>query len=839
MVHACSMPSYDELNERLELRYRALSKERDGAPVYAIEHGLDVLAVSELQSLVAERIRVRRGIGLGIAWPLIALAAEIGYSYEGLFSGYWPRLEAVLGLPLRGADRDDLSRHHEHAHRAVGLARPDDNPFTRTFRHIAWPLCNALVPRQIHAGLCVAILEAVVLDAVDSTFLGAVQQGCRRSGSRALVDWADSEGRVHAVATSLLDTPDVRLSSGIVQRLQRDVMASPDARDTLVRARIERKRRRNVASGLGADAREANASATKDDGSIEFPFELRGGVRLGARTYALGPPVDLVAHAALRIGFPGRSRGGSDVLSAGDHTILAPDEAGQITIGYLDQDGGRRNTSLRFDIVAPPPALIATRTEPSAPTLADLREERLAILVALSSPPDDRRAARWPTSLRNVEVRLELRLTGHPVLHARDRLSAVPGRIGGTGSGLATLSDGLRRYEAETGVTRAATLIVSWGSGRHVLDLADPEPSMNWYEGEDGWHATSLDFSEELPIRYVPAADPLALPSPAPIGEGAHLHMVEGMTAPHYLVAGPRRLHRSHVASLPMIHRRFHASDASRGLSTEIEAWLGWRCARPIHAISEMEARLAARAAERAVLSTLCGPAWVEEEDRLPSVRPFAMRLSEAALALDLVKIRDLRKAGQRIEPEDVSELPYALARSLATFSDLFGRPATIDLGDREATALDAGVDEAWGKLTASRAARSLPPVDTDTGNPVGDWCEAWSRAQAARARPTLAAMILPPRLATALRELEYATVESLEVARIVSALRIDRGSAVYQSRRLSGVDILSALSLWLDPRAFSAVEWRQVALGLLEDRMTARAIRYASLRIGDESEQT
>lgn len=834
------MPSYDELNERLELRYRTLSEERDGAPVYAIEHGFDVRAVSELKSVVAGWIRVRPGIGSTIAWPLIALAAEIGYSYEGLFSGYWPRLEAMLGLPLRGEIREDLSLHHEHAHLTVGLARPDDNPFTRTFRHIAWPLCNALVPRQIHGGLCAAILEAVVLDAADSAFLGAVQQGCRRSGSRALIDWADDGDRVHAVAISLLDAPDVRLSSGIVQRLQRDVMASPNARDILVRARVERKRRRNVASGLGAGARDATASAAKDaEASVEFPFELRGGVRLGTRTYALGAPVGLVAHVALRVAFPGRPAGENDLLAPGEHMILAPDEAGQITFGYHDRNGGRRSASLRFDVIAPPPALIATRTEPSAPTLADLREKRLAILVALSPPPDDRRTARWPTSLRNVEIRSELRLTGHPTLYARDRLPAVPGRINGTGSGLAELSDGLRRYENETGVMRAATLIMHWGSGRRVLDLIDPEPSTRWYEGEDRWHATSIDLSEELHVRYVPASDPLAVPDPLRAGEGAHLYVVEGMTAPHFLVAGPRRLHGAHVASLPIIHRRFHASDASRGLSVEIEAWLGWRCAYPIHAIAEIEARLAARAAERAILNTLCGPGWVEEEDRLPTVRPFALRLAEAAIALDLVKIQELREAGERIESEDVSELPYALARSLVTCTDLFGRRATVDVGDREAAMLDASVDDAWQGLTASRVARSLSPVDADTGNPAEIWREAWSRALAARERPTLAAMILPPRLAVALRGLDYATVESLEVARLVSALRIDRGTSVHQSRRLSGTDILSALSLWTNPRAFSAVDWRHLARGLLEDRMTARAIRYAGLRMGDESEET
>ena len=94
------MQSYDELNAKLEVRYRALAEERDGAPVYAIEHGFNEEDVRNLTSTNALRLREMGAVGPGIAWPLLALTAEIGYAYRGLLSGYWPHLEAALGLSL-------------------------------------------------------------------------------------------------------------------------------------------------------------------------------------------------------------------------------------------------------------------------------------------------------------------------------------------------------------------------------------------------------------------------------------------------------------------------------------------------------------------------------------------------------------------------------------------------------------------------------------------------------------------------------------------------------------------------------------------------------------------
>ena len=826
-ISAIDVQSYDQFDAHLEGRYRALAEEREGAPVYAIEHGLNVEDARTLTSKVARRLRSAGAIRAGIDWPLLALTAEVGYAYRGLLSGYWPHLEAALGLPLPSPAREALSEHYLRAHHAIGLARPDETPFSRAFRHIAWPLANALAPRQIHAGLSEALLEAAILDPEDSALVRAVQQCCQRSGLQALKNWAAEEARVDTIATAMLDAPDKRLSRSIVDRLQNDMMSAAHVRDTLVRARVARRQHQRQRSRA---MREVERCELEDDDCPDaVPFELRGGLRLGARLLAANLPVVLHARSPLRVTRPGVPE--PDRLLADETMRLSLDDGDQLLLEYQDERNTRRRTSLRFARPDPVPSLISVRLEPGLPVLADLRKDRLSIFVALASPPDDARARRWPQELLNVEMRLELRLPGAPPILSRETLSTIPGRLAASGPGLSNLASGLREFEGRLEKTRAAMLTVRWDGDKRSFQLADAEPEVHWYEAEDGWRAAAPDGSEDYPVRCVPADDPFAVPAANVHGTAAQLLVVDGVTAPNFIIAGPRHMRATDVTpAMPVLHRQLRRSSSCRGLRAETEAWLGWSCARPVHAVAWLQANAAAKLAERAMVTTMCGPVWLKEEARPLDGKPFPDSLAAAVIRFDLAGISELREDGQDIGEADLDALPIALAAAFADLTppDVLKTPLDANWAERA----DERINEAWQSLTPARAERSASPIDSDVYNAPEAWQPAVSHAVRSYGRHGLARMILPPRLASTLRDIDYRTAETLDVARAIADHRIDRGSLARQARRLSGSDVPVALSLWTDPRAFAMTDWLPILTALLEDRMTARAIRYAALRL-------
>ena len=821
------MQSYDELNAKLETRYRALAEERDGAPVYAIEHGYNEEDVRNLTTTIALRLREMGAIGPGIAWPLLALTAEIGYAYRGLLSGYWPHLEAALGLSLPTRERETLSDHHLRAHKAIGLAHPDDTPFSRAFRHIAWPLANALAPRQIHAGLSEALLEAAMLDPADSALIRAVQQCCRRSGLLALTNWADGKARVDTVATAILDAPDTRLSRSIVDRLQHDMMSAAHVRDTLVRARVERRRHQRERSRTVKDV-ERDGPEDDDDTAV-VPFEIRGGLRLDARHFAADLPVVLHAHEPLRV-----TRSGAfepERLVAGETMRLVLNDGEQLVLEYQDERNMQRRTSLRFTCPDPLPSLISVRTDPGIPVVADLRKDRLSVLAVLAPPPDDDRARRWPQELLDVEMRLELRIPGAPLLLSRETVATIPGRLAASGQGLSALASGLRGYEDRGETIRAATLTIRWDGENRSFLLADAEPELRWYETENGWCAASPDGSEDYPVRCVPADDPFAVPAENIHGAAAQLLVVDRVTASNFIVAGPEHMRMTDARPVPPdIHRQFGRSKRCPGLRAEIEAWLGWSSANPIHVVAEFQARRAAKLAESAIVTTLCGPNCLKEEERSSEGNRFRDSLAASIIHFDLAGVSELRNDGQDVGEADLNDLSTELAIAFADTMPTDCSEATLD--EQWAEQADERINEAWQSLALARKERSAPPIDPDIYNPLEDWRSAVAHAVQSSGRHGLARMILPPQLSTVLRDIDYRTIETLDLARTIADLRIDRGSLARQARRLSGSDIPVGLALWTDPSVFAITDWPPLVIALFEDRMTARAIRYAALRL-------
>lgn len=130
-----------------------LSRERGELPVFAIEHGLDDLALEALRRSVSRHVEEDPQLA-GAAWswrylPLVVVATEVGYRYRGTGTDFWPVLALELGIDAGHTFRTGLSRLFELGHRSARLARPGDSPWERHFPHISWPIGNSLVPLEI------------------------------------------------------------------------------------------------------------------------------------------------------------------------------------------------------------------------------------------------------------------------------------------------------------------------------------------------------------------------------------------------------------------------------------------------------------------------------------------------------------------------------------------------------------------------------------------------------------------------------------------------------------------------------------------------------------------
>ncbi len=144
-----------DLHHRLTEHFEALRASRDAVdptlPVFALEHGLSIPEIEELQGLVKESVFAGRW--RSSSWlPLVIYAAELGYEYEG--DEYWPTFEertprwSWQGDAARQYVR---SRFSEFAAQFRG-AQPR-GAWAEWFRIIAWPITHAILPTDLQRQL--------------------------------------------------------------------------------------------------------------------------------------------------------------------------------------------------------------------------------------------------------------------------------------------------------------------------------------------------------------------------------------------------------------------------------------------------------------------------------------------------------------------------------------------------------------------------------------------------------------------------------------------------------------------------------------------------------------
>lgn len=220
---------------------------RQGGSVYLIEHGLDREDLEQLQFLVARRAENHQFTME--AWRrfplcLCTIVTECGYEYRGVGTDFWPKLEASLRVEIPAYQRGEISELFRLTADAFGLARPPEDRWSAAFPHIAWPIRNAMVPREVHGRLARLIREFLGHSAtmtVRRDSLPALRDLAQGFGSRRLEAWLLDEDLAVDVIGYLVNgrAPDPAMTPAFMRRLETDLRSETEVRrlERLVAAR--------------------------------------------------------------------------------------------------------------------------------------------------------------------------------------------------------------------------------------------------------------------------------------------------------------------------------------------------------------------------------------------------------------------------------------------------------------------------------------------------------------------------------------------------------------------------------------------------------------------------
>lgn len=339
---------------------------------------------------------------------ICAVAAEIGFRFEGVGTVFWAKFSDALGLTITMAHRQRIADAFQAQAIRYNLSRPSESAFSSHFSIIAWPIANALLPVDL-VGPVSRLMSRAPITALPGpgrniNFLSLRAWASAAEGAR-LADWLRFEGPTTRVLTALLtENRGSILPQASYTRLKDAIAAD---QESFFAARAARLRARTFkAAPIDAEQIPGRLSLSRD----------ATGVHLFASWPALPPSLyDEARNIARSAGWRPRLWGVGG--------FLHPDTA---------LSGG--------------PFLIASQTAPSAedpayPDAAEIFGPGTDMAVTLAS-----RSIEWTTNLL-FEVNDER-------TQAEQRFGILSGNSGyvwlGTRAGGATL-DGLKKLGATAG----------------------------------------------------------------------------------------------------------------------------------------------------------------------------------------------------------------------------------------------------------------------------------------------------------------------------------------------------------------------------------------------------
>jgi hypothetical protein len=149
----------EQLHMRLHVHFTDLATARRAldAPVFALEHGLPDADLVLLQTTVRASIAQGFEIEHRKCWlPFLVYAVEYGYGYNG--KEYWQSFAEQTPMWDQYGDRDRIRVFSIKFAETYGGVVPR-GAFADTFRIIAWPITNAVLPTSLHRDLARLLYE--------------------------------------------------------------------------------------------------------------------------------------------------------------------------------------------------------------------------------------------------------------------------------------------------------------------------------------------------------------------------------------------------------------------------------------------------------------------------------------------------------------------------------------------------------------------------------------------------------------------------------------------------------------------------------------------------------
>ena len=235
--------------ERLSEHFTALSSERAEEPVFLIEHGLLSAEVAELIRAVGARggvVGFRSEVWRPYRLSLGVALTEFGYQYRGTGTEFWGFAERGLGAEIGLAERPEITAVFKLLSRYYNIASPLNDRWSEAFGHIAWPVRNALVSREIHSPLARLVRGALRVSSsvvFNAAFVSTLREVAAGLTSKRLEAWLADESLALSIIRALADgsVKGLQVEQTFMERLEEDLRGNREVRRLTLAARAARQ----------------------------------------------------------------------------------------------------------------------------------------------------------------------------------------------------------------------------------------------------------------------------------------------------------------------------------------------------------------------------------------------------------------------------------------------------------------------------------------------------------------------------------------------------------------------------------------------------------------------
>lgn len=442
-------------------------------------------------------------------------------------------------------------------------------------------------------------------------------------------------------------------------------------------------------------------------------------------------------------------------------------------------------------------------------------------------------------TVQKAGLELALRCDGRLVRRVQDILPDTPCRLDGDHSIWKQLLDRdtveqlLNARRAEICVTVTGLLAASFAFEQVTAPFG-------WSRQSDG-RLTASDESGELTVFAASPQHPLALAEARGrlagddilllrAGHGHALQAGGFCTGPKIWRTGDTQFARKPDRLLRQFEStRESAVDGRR----VVDALIGWAAAGVDHLVTQYRRGQIVRQLESWMIEQLCGDAWAAKEAALAERRDtsFVSAFLNACARLgiaycDLGLSREQRALLDRILTQLIE------ARSLPITLEISREPIDEDLG----LALDDLFNDSYATLCKEiKAMGDTCPFSPDDDIDVGEVSENWDRAlRAAASEAVLIDLVDLLRPLDAGDTLSLADFETMLPDDVVDLLAdwIGKNRPTHHARAWNRDLVESAYWLFTKPAVAARLSWKAATERLLADSFSARAIRYAALRV-------